>query len=177
MPAPALLPATAAIPIAAAFLRQAEALRLSVYCCEAGVPTNGYGHTGKDVRIGMPPITIGQAELNLRNDIEGCLTHLQRALKVQLNPNQLAALIIILFNVGPGSNEQEGIISLKDGRPSTLLRLVNEGNFPAAADQFRVWNKILDPKTRQLRVSQGLVNVREKTRDLFLRPWPDQSKV
>ena len=41
-----------------ALIRKFEGLRLKPYRCPAGVPTIGYGHTGPDVHMDMPPMTM-----------------------------------------------------------------------------------------------------------------------
>lgn len=51
-----------------AMIRKFEGLRLKVYRCPAGVPTIGYGHTGKEVHMAMAPITREVAEAMLQQD-------------------------------------------------------------------------------------------------------------
>ncbi len=55
-------------------LRLAEGLRLVGYPDGGGVPTNGYGHTGKDVFIGQI-ITEAQAEAWLENDADSATAY------------------------------------------------------------------------------------------------------
>jgi lysozyme len=57
-------------PALLALIRQFEGLRLAPYRCPAGVPTIGYGHTGPEVRLDMPPITAPVAEMMMRRDAE-----------------------------------------------------------------------------------------------------------
>jgi len=69
----------------------------------------------------------------------------------EINENQFSALVSLCYNIGGGN--------LKS---STLLRLVNSGDFEAAADEFLKWNK------QNKRVLRGLSERRAKERELFL---------
>jgi lysozyme len=73
------------------------------------------------------------------------------AVRVELSPNQFSALVSLTYNIGGGNL-----------RSSTLLRLVNSGDFEAAADEFPKWNK------QNKRVLRGLSERRDKERELFL---------
>jgi lysozyme len=76
---------------------------------------------------------------------------------------QLAALVSIIYNVGPGEKGiRDGIITLASGRPSTLLARLNVGDYAGAAAQFPLWDKSCG------RVCVGLVTRRQKERTLFL---------
>ena len=171
----------AAIETAKTFLRKAEATRLQVYCCPAGVPTIGVGHTGADVFLGMPPITVSRAEELLDSDVRQFAAMIDAAVIVPLTPNQMAALILILFNTGPGiPGRRDGIIKLKGGGPSSLLRLLNAGRYAeydakgnligGAAAQFLRWNNAIDPKTGRLGPLEGLTIRKQAEMELFLRP-------
>jgi GH24 family phage-related lysozyme (muramidase) len=83
-------------------LRIAEGLRLVGYPDGGGVPTNGYGHTGRDVWINQV-ITVEQAEHWLEDDADGAAAyavHLPEwpALDTEARRN---AIIEIVFNMGP----------------------------------------------------------------------------
>jgi hypothetical protein len=46
----------------------------------------------------------------------------------------------LIFNVGPGAKGvKDGIITLKSGVPSTLLRLLNQSIYAGASDEFPKW--------------------------------------
>ncbi|MEG4408522.1 glycoside hydrolase family protein [Microcoleus sp. MON2_D5] len=131
-----------------------EGCELTAYDDGGGVWTIGYGHTGDDV---FPGLTISQtqAEELLRLDLEKFESFVEDAVEVQINDNQFSALVCFCFNVGPG-----GFGS------STLLRLLNEGNYQGAANQFPVWNKVNGEPWL------GLTRRRLAERSLFLgKPW------
>ena len=131
-----------------------EGCELTAYDDGGGVWTIGYGHTGDDV---FPGLTISQtqAEELLRIDLEKFESFVEDAVEVQLNDNQFSALVCFCFNVGP--------VAFGD---STLLRLLNEGNYQGAANQFPVWNKVNGEPWL------GLTRRRLAERSLFLgKPW------
>ncbi|MEG4503471.1 glycoside hydrolase family protein [Microcoleus sp. F6_B4] len=131
-----------------------EGCELTAYDDGGGVWTIGYGHTGNDV---FPGLTISQtqAEELLRLDLEKFESFVEDAVEVELNDNQFSALVCFCFNVGP--------VAFGD---STLLRLLNQGNYQGAANQFPVWNKVNGEPWL------GLTRRRLAERSLFLgKPW------
>ncbi|MCF3948709.1 lysozyme [Acidiphilium iwatense] len=72
---------------------------------------------------------------------------------VPLNPNQQAALIDFVYNLGAGNF-----------RASTLLRLLNAGDFARAVRQFTLWDHA------DGRVLPGLLRRREAEAALFAAP-------
>lgn len=109
-----------------------EGCELTAYDDGGGVWTIGYGHTGDDV---FPEMTISQkqAEDLLSGDLEKFESYVEDAVEVELNDNQFSALVCFCFNVGPGTEGFGG---------STLLKLLNDGDYQGAANQFPVWNKV-----------------------------------
>lgn len=140
-----------------------EELRLKAYLDPLGIPTIGYGHTGPDVHLGQV-ITKLQAEQLLQKDLAVAEGWVNAAVKVPLNQNQFDALVSIVFNVGHGSSKKDGIIQLTNGKPSSLLRLLNLGNYALAADEFSKWVYGGGQKL------PGLVTRRAMERALFLKP-------
>jgi lysozyme len=144
------------------FIKKEEGLRLAAYLDSVGIWTIGYGHTG-----GVIPgssISREHAEYLLREDIRGFEKIINHEVKVPLNQNQFDALVSFIFNVGPGrKGVKSGLITLKDGRPSTLLRCLNNGQYRDAANAFNSWVYAGGV------VLKGLVNRRERERSLFLR--------
>ncbi len=128
-----------------------EGLRLTAYPDPGtgGEPwTIGYGHTGS-VKDG-DQITEAQATYFLRSDVqwaEGCIAD---HVSVDLTQNQFDALCSFVFNVG-----------FKTFTGSTLCSLINEGNFDAAATQFKRWNHAGG------KVLAGLTTRRQREADLF----------
>lgn len=87
---------------------------------------------------------------------------IDQAVKVPLTQNQFDALVSIVYNVGPGNKAKSGILRLKSGQPSTLLRLLNAGDYKGAADQFDVWI------SKGSAVEKGLRRRRAAEKALFL---------
>jgi lysozyme len=110
-----------------ALVKSFEGCELQAYKDATGIPTIGYGHTGTDVRLGQT-ITQAQADAYLAADLTSAASSVANMVRVQLTPNQFAALVSFAYNVGAGAL-----------MGSTLLRCVNAGNFTAAAAQFGVW--------------------------------------
>ena len=133
-----------------------EGCELTAYDDGGGVWTIGYGHTGDDVYPGLT-ISQTQAEELLRIDLEKFESFVEDAVEAQLNDSQFSALVCFCFNVGPGTDGFGG---------STLLKLLNQGNYQRAANQFPVWNKVNgQPWLR-------LTRRRLAERALFLgKPW------
>ena len=145
-------------------IRHYEGCMLIAYVCPAGKWTIGYGHTGAEVKKGMN-IDIFQANIYLRQDVGGAESIVKNAVHVPLNQNQFDALVSFVFNVGPGRKGlKDGFVTLKNGNPSTLLRLINDGDFAGALAEFPKWNKANG------RPSQGLTNRREAEQELFATP-------
>jgi lysozyme len=104
-----------------------EGCVLESYQDITGVWTIGYGHTS-GVTPGMT-CTQEQATQWLSEDVQGAVYAVNTMVTVPLNQNQFDALVDFTFNLGSGN--------LKS---STLLRLLNAGNYDGAAAQFPLWN-------------------------------------
>ena len=109
--------------------KQFEGLELKAYQDSVGVWTIGYGHTGTDVVPGMK-ISEGQATILLAADVAWAVTCVNKSVKSAINQNQFDALVDFTFNLGCANLGS-----------STLLRLLNAGDFAGAAAQFIRWNK------------------------------------
>lgn len=130
-------------------IKKFEGCRLEAYRCPAGVWTIGYGHT-KGVQNGLK-ITQAQAEEFLREDLKVYEQAVESCVKVPLSQNQFDALVSFCYNCGSGAL-----------KTSTLLRLLNEGKYKNAAEQFLRWNKVGG------KVFAGLTRRREEERVIFL---------
>lgn len=104
-----------------------EGCRLTAYLDQVGVPTIGYGHT-RGVRLGMT-CTQEQAEAWLREDIAICEQDVNTHVKVPLTQGEFDALVDFSFNLGCASLNG-----------STLLRLLNTGDYHGAAAEFEKWD-------------------------------------
>ena len=127
--------------------------------------TVGYGTTkfpsGRPVKQG-DKVTTGQAELYLREDVKKFSAMVDAAVSVPLTQGQYDATVSIVYNVGPGSKVKDGIIRLKNGNPSTLLKKINAKDYKGAADEFLRW---VSPGSS---VEAGLRRRRTAERAMFL---------
>ena len=137
-------------PTGRAMIAGFEGLRLTAYQDIVGVWTIGYGHTGPDVKPGLA-ITRQQADQLLVNDLARFERGVNALVTVRLNQNQFDALVSFSYNLG-----------LSSLQGSTLLRLLNAGNFQAAADQFPRWNRAGGKEVA------GLTRRRAEERKLFM---------
>ncbi|HEX4064519.1 MAG TPA: lysozyme [Acidobacteriaceae bacterium] len=112
-----------------ALTEQFEGCRLNAYQDQVGVWTIGYGHTGPDVIAGLT-ITQAQAQAFLQADVASAADCVNRLVAVQLSQEEFDALVDFAFNLGSGALAG-----------STLLRLLNAGNFTAAAAEFEKWDR------------------------------------
>lgn len=133
-------------------IKRWEGLRLTAYPDPGtgGKPwTIGYGHT-RNVKQG-DTCTLDQALAWLAEDMDDAYKVIDNAVTVPLTRQQRDALCSFVFNVGVDAFQK-----------STLLRMLNEGNYTGAAAQLDRWNKAGG------RVMQGLVNRRKQEKALFL---------
>lgn len=131
-----------------------------------GAPwTVGWGATGPDIKQGTV-WSREQADDRLMQDIAEREGLVNGAVKVPMTQGQFDAMVSIVFNVGAGSKTKDGIIRLKDGRPSTLLRKLNAADYDGCADEFLRW---VSPGSS---VENGLRRRRICERTLFLTGTP-----
>lgn len=123
-----------------------------------GVPTIAYGHTREvsrqDVLEGKT-ITQAEAEELFRQDIEPLENGISNALHIPVTQGMFDALVSFAFNLG-----------LNALLNSTLMRILNQGDYAGAAEQFLRWNKAGG------KVVTGLDRRRKAERRLFLTPGP-----
>lgn len=147
------------------FIKSAEGVKSFVYADSAGLPTIGVGHlltqdelTSGKIHIdgkaykyheGLPDEVIDSL---LMRDLHIAELVVNSNVKVKLTQSQYNALVSFTFNVGVGAF-----------RNSTLLKLLNAGEYHSVPPQMRRW--ILSAG-RQI---QGLKNRREKEIELWNR--------
>jgi lysozyme len=135
-----------------------EGCKLKAYLCPAGVWTVGFGHTGPEVKQESELKSIAEAEALLLKDLEffetGVLALCGERLPTQ---GQFDGLVSFAFNVG-----------LQRLSKSTLLKKYRAGDTKGAAEEFLVWNKARNPKTKKLEPLKGLTKRREAERKLFI---------
>jgi GH24 family phage-related lysozyme (muramidase) len=118
----------------------------------------GIGHFIKPNESDLLTRTITMEEVNtlFAKDLESITDTINSSVQVPLTSNQKLALYSFIYNVGSAAF-----------RGSTLLKLLNKGDYQGAADQFQYWNKSTG-KDGIKRVLPGLVNRRKREKDLFL---------
>ncbi len=141
--------------VEADFVARWEGYRAKPYRDIAGHWTIGYGsemHSGES----MHAITEPEARARMVAKMESDSAAVDSSVKVPLSTQQHAALVDFVYNLGSENLQR-----------STLLRLLNAGDYHAAAEQFRRWDMYRDPAGRLVQEA-GLLRRRLAERDLFL---------
>jgi lysozyme len=136
-------------------IKQKEGFRGSVYQDVAGIWTIGYGTTFIDgIRVGKntPPIDEARGEELLKQDVKLFEVAVKVGVRVPITQSMFDAMVSLTYNIGPAAF-----------RSSSVVREINEGNYDAAADAFRMW------KFAGGQVVAGLEARREEERSWFLR--------
>ena len=107
---------------------QFESCRLTAYLDSKGIPTIGWGHTA-GVQLG-DTCTQEQADAWLQQDIGWAVGVVNRAVTVTVTQGEFDALTDLVFNIGSGNFHD-----------STMLRLLNTGDYHGAADEFCKWDR------------------------------------
>lgn len=131
-----------------AIVKRAEGLKFNAYRDTGGIWTIGWGHT-KGVKEG-DTCTLEQAQAWIEDDVRDAEMVVNAVVSVPLTQNQFDALVSFVFNEG---GRQFG--------SSTMLRLLNAGDYAGVAPQFDRW--IYDDG----QVEPGLVTRRAAERALF----------
>lgn len=140
---------------AEALVKEFESLRLDAYLDSGGVPTIGWGttkypHTGKAVKMG-DKCTKAEADAWFWEDINEAVAAVKKAVRVPVTPNQFGAMVSLTYNIGVGAFKS-----------STMLALLNKGDYTGASNQFPRWNK------DNGKVVAGLTRRRKAERALFI---------
>jgi len=88
-----------------------------------------------------------------KKDIERISSSMNRVIKVPINKNQQLALLSLRYNIGSPAFDN-----------STLLRKLNNRDYVGASTHFAEW------RLSEGKIVQGLVNRRERERQLFIKP-------
>lgn len=129
-------------------IKKFEGLELEAYQCAAGVWTLGYGHTA-GVQEG-DVWSEAQANEQLKIDMHVYADHINNQVTCPLSQNQFDALVSWVFNLGPTNL-----------RNSTLLKVLNSGDYEGVPAQIKRWNKAGG------KVLEGLIRRREAEALLF----------
>lgn len=132
-----------------------EGLVLHPYLDPVKVPTIGIGSTyyenGTRVKLTDPPITEARAYELLANTIASYELTVNNLLKVTVTQFQFDAMVSLCYNIGAANFAK-----------SSVIRLVNKGDFVGAAKAFLLWNKAGG------KVIRGLTIRRTKEAEYFL---------
>lgn len=142
-----------------AFLGNWEGESLPVYADKLayGVPTVCNGHTGPDVKLG-DVWSKERCDAILIKDVEKHGQGLLACVTVPLNQNQYDALTAWAFNIGTGA-----------ACGSTLVKLLNQGQYSNACNQLLRWDRSGGVVVR------GLHNRRVAEHALCMKPMPTPS--
>ncbi len=122
----------------------------------AGHWTIGWGHRILPRERFSMTLTAAQADDLLRSDLERFAAGVNSWVTAPITQSMFDALVCFAFNVG--------LSALKG---STLLRLLNQHWYAAAAQQFERWDKDIDPATGEQVVSPHKKRRRLAERRLF----------
>ena len=118
-------------------LAMREGKRLKAYKDTKGIWTVGVGHTGPEVVEGLC-IDDAQCHSLLHFDVATAEKAINDLVKVPLTQNQFDALVSFVFNVG-----------VEAFKRSTLLKVLNLGNYKEAANQFDRWHIPIEITSRR----------------------------
>jgi lysozyme len=110
-----------------------EGFSATPYQDPVGIWTIGYGSThdatGQPITADHPPIDEPTARAWLVDDMQMAFADIAQVVRVSLSDNERAALADFIYNLGCGAFNG-----------STLLRLLNAGQYEAAAQQIDLWD-------------------------------------
>jgi lysozyme len=149
------------------FLAQLEGCSLVVYRDQHNLPTIGIGHlltkgelmSGKILIRGVmvdysKGLSQSQADDLSLQDLSPAVGAIRNYVAVDLEQCQYDALCLFIYNVGAGAFAS-----------STLLNLLNQGQYDQVPDQMRRWNHVAGA------VSAGLTKRREQEILVWAGKW------
>lgn len=138
-----------------ALIKEFEGFQPRRYICPAGKPTIGYGHVIQpEEKFGT--LTEQQATDLLMRDLVVYEREVMQQVRVPLTQEQFDALVSFTYNLGGASLMQ-----------STLLKLLNKGDYRGACSEFAKWCKAR--VNGRLVTLGGLKRRREAEAKLFFR--------
>jgi len=148
-------------------LKELEGVKTKVYDDSAGLPTIGIGHllTKDEIYSGkinisgqfikyQDGLTLAHVGQLLTNDLRRFERTVETFVRMILRQNQFDALVIFAFNIGVQAFNE-----------STLLKMLNNGQYDAVPHQMRRWIYSAG------KINEGLKNRREKT----IKHWLGQA--
>jgi len=141
--------------IAANLAQQFEGFSSTPYQDPSGIWTIGYGSTydpmGNHITENTPIISQDEALIWLENTMRSAFYVITEYVKVTISDNQKAALADFIYNIGVGNFVN-----------STLLKILNEGDYSGAGRQLLVWDisdgEVLPGLLRRRQAELGLFN-------------------
>lgn len=119
-----------------------EGRRLAAYRDPIGIPTICEGWT-HGVRMGDRATHAECDELTLRGieqALQVFMRHVPQPVRERMPAETVSAYLSFIYNVGPGkSGVKDGFVTLKNGRTSTMLRLLQQGDIAGSCRQFPHW--------------------------------------
>lgn len=135
---------TAAISLAAAFVKPHEGRSLVAYLDPVRIPTICDGWT-RGVKLGdvATPEQCDEYTLQgLREADAIFMRWVPLEVRAALSPKTYAAFLSFIYNVGPGKQGvKDGFVWLKSGRHSTMLLRLRSGDVEGACRQLPVWTR------------------------------------
>lgn len=127
-----------------------EKFRPTTYSDVGGVPTIGFGET-KGVKPG-DTISVDNAVARALDSANEVGEAIKKCITVPVSQNEYDAFVSLAYNIGPGAFCN-----------STLVRLLNSGDYQGACAQILRWNRVNGT------VVNGLVKRRQAEHDLCLK--------
>ena len=135
-------------------IKEYEGFRSNVYQDQKGIWTIGWGTTylsdGSKVTSHTPSVSEEEATELLHYGCRIAVKSINDHVSVALNQNQFDALVCFVYNIGIGGFQS-----------STLLRLLNDGDYDSVSSQLMRWNKADGVEAR------GLTRRRKAEAELF----------
>lgn len=142
----------------AAFIANYEQFSSSIYVCDGGKSTIGYGHVIKAGESYPNGITKDQALVLFKSDTQWAIDATNKQITVSLNQHQFDAVVSLIFNIGPGAPSID-----KGFYNSYVRRSINNGN--RSANIVANWKLF---KYAGGRSNNGLINRRKDETELFV---------
>lgn len=140
------------------FITVQEGSRNKAYKDSVGIWTIGVGHTsmaGRPIPVQGMVITDAEIDEILSRDLQQFEKAVRDAVVTDVSQNEFDAMVSLAFNIGGGAFAK-----------STLVRKLNAGDRPGAANAFLSWNK--GRVNGKLVVIPGLTTRRERERKMFI---------
>lgn len=141
-------------------IKPSEGFRNYIYKDQAGVDTVYYGHMVLPGDVFL--YTQSDADNYLAKDLQSAEAKIKVRITVPLNQSQFDALVSLVYNVPE---------SIYSGTIDNLINCVNRcGTKEEITEIWLMYNKVRNPNTGVLEVSNGLTERRKREIDVFFYP-------